>query len=133
VTRRVGSDLSKAHFGAILKRIEDDLMMNRSIAELAATIPISASCFARLFKQITGLTLCNYVIHRRIERAKQLMVNGELDLADIAVVVGFADQAHLTRHFKKVTGITPAQFCNQHGALKRVRPALRKHHEKQTP
>ena len=129
----MGSDLSRARFGAILKRIENDLTTNHSIDELAATIPISASCFARLFKQITGLTLCNYVIHRRIERMKQLVLNGELGLADIAVVVGFADQAHLTRHFKKVTGITPAQFCKQHGALKRVRPALRKHHEKQTP
>ena len=44
------------------------------------------------------------------------MLNGELDLADIAADVGFADQAHLTRHFKKLTGMTPAQFCKQQRA-----------------
>ncbi|MGH8502419.1 MAG: helix-turn-helix domain-containing protein [Gammaproteobacteria bacterium] len=107
------SDLSQARWRALLKRMQDELATNLRIEELAATLHMSPSCFTRAFKQFTGLTPCNYVIHQRVEKAKQLVLNGELDLADIAADVGFADQAHLTRHFKKLTGMTPAQFCKQ--------------------
>lgn len=98
---------------AVLVRIDRDLAITLSIEELAETAGMSPSCFARQFKQFTGLTPCHYVIRERVEKARQLVLESKLDLADIAACVGFADQAHLTRHFKRLTGMTPAQFCRQ--------------------
>jgi AraC family transcriptional regulator len=60
-----------------------------------------------LFKQSTGLTPHQYVIQCRVERAKQLLLQGELTIADIAYRVGFANQSHLNRHFKRLFGVTP--------------------------
>jgi AraC-like DNA-binding protein len=101
------------HWNAVFSLLEENLSTNFSIAELAATAGVSTSCFARSFKQLTGRTPCNYVIHQRIEKAKQLLQERKLDLVKIAAEVGFADQAHLTRYFKRLTGMTPAQFCKQ--------------------
>jgi len=51
------------------------------------------------------------VIHRRVERATQLLrTNGELSLAEVAVRTGFSDQSHFTSLFKRIIGVTPGQF-----------------------
>ncbi len=67
--------------------------------------------FARLFKQTTGLPPHQFVIHRRIECAKRLIVAGRLSLSQIAIEVGFSDQSQLNRHFKRIVGVTPKQFA----------------------
>jgi AraC family transcriptional regulator len=51
-----------------------------------------------------------YVIRLRIERAKELLREGRLSLAQVAAAVGFADQCHFNRHFKRLVGETPGQF-----------------------
>lgn len=114
VTTAVG--LLPEQWRAVLVRIDRDLSINLSIEELAETAGMSPSCFSRLFKQLTSITPCNYVIQQRVEKAKQLVLDNKLNLVDIAVCVGFADQAHLTRHFKQLTGMTPAQFCKRNRA-----------------
>jgi AraC family transcriptional regulator len=58
-----------------------------------------------------GIAPYQYVLQQRVERAKQLLRRGELAIADIALKVGFADQTHFTKHFRKITGVTPAKFC----------------------
>jgi AraC family transcriptional regulator len=78
-----------------------------SLAELAALVQMSPHHFARLFKQSTGFTPHQYVIRTRVERAKQLLKEGKLTIAQIAYSVGFAHQSHLNRHFKRWLGVTP--------------------------
>ena len=57
-----------------------------------------------------------YVIARRVERAQQLLhPDRDLALAEIAARVGFSDQSHLTRHFKRVVGVTPRHFRRSAG------------------
>ena len=63
-----------------------------------------------MFKQTTGLPPHQFVIHQRVERAKLLIVEGQLSLAQIALAVGFSDQSQLNRHFKRLVGVTPKQF-----------------------
>jgi AraC family transcriptional regulator len=59
----------------------------------------------------TGLPPHQYVIARRVERARQLLQAGtDLPLAEVAVEVGFSDQSQLSRHFKRLVGATPRQF-----------------------
>ncbi|MDJ0597045.1 MAG: helix-turn-helix transcriptional regulator, partial [Pleurocapsa sp. MO_226.B13] len=78
--------------------------------ELAALVQISPSYFSILFKQATGITPHQYVIQCRIERAKELLRQSDLAIADVALRLGFSHQSHLSRHFKRLVGVTPKQF-----------------------
>jgi AraC-like DNA-binding protein len=77
-----------------------------------AAVTRRTSChFARQFKAATGLPPHQYVIMRRVERAKQFLQSGtDLSLADVAIGVGFSDQSQFSKHFKRLVGVTPRQF-----------------------
>ena len=78
---------------------------------MAAAACLSAYHFARQFKVATGLPPHQYVIARRVERARQLLQAGtDLSLAEVAACAGFSDQSQFTHHFKRVVGVTPGQF-----------------------
>ena len=87
--------------------IEANLEQSLSLDELAQVTNISAGYFSRLFKQSTGYTPHQYLIRRRVKRAKELLRHRQLSIADVAYQVGFANQGHLNYHFKRCTGITP--------------------------
>ena len=63
-----------------------------------------------LFKRSTGLPPHQYVIRERTEKAKALLFKTDLPISVVARDCGFSDQAHLTRHFKRAVGTTPARF-----------------------
>lgn len=87
--------------------IKDSLDQDLSLIDLAALVQMSPFYFARLFKQSTGLAPHQFVIRCRVERAKELLMRAEVAIADIATEVGFANQSHLNRHFKRIVGVTP--------------------------
>ena len=74
---------------------------------------MSPHYFSQLFKESTGITPHQYVIRCRIDRAKDLLKQGKLSIAEIAKEVGFVDQSHLHRHFKRLVGVTPKLFFKQ--------------------
>jgi AraC family transcriptional regulator len=96
----------------VIEYIDAYLDRDLILAELAAVAQMSPNYFTQLFKQSTGLTPHQYVIQRRVDRAKQLLLEGKLAIADIALQVGFAHQSHLNRHFKRWVGVTPKVFLN---------------------
>ena len=78
---------------------------------MAAVVGLNAYHFARQFKAATGLPPHQYVILRRVERARQLLQAGtDLSLAEVAAGAGFSDQSQFSRHFKRLLGVTPGQF-----------------------
>ncbi len=99
---------SPSRLKQVLEYIHDHLGQNLSLADLANLANLSPSRFTRVFRQETGLSPHQYLIQARIERAKHLLrSDGELSIGDIAHQVGFADQSHFTRHFKRIVGVTP--------------------------
>jgi AraC-like DNA-binding protein len=90
--------------------IEAHLDGNPSIADLARECRLSASHFARAFRQATGMPPHRWLTKRRIERAKGLLLEGGLDLAQIALACGFVDQSHLTRVFARHEGHSPGKW-----------------------
>ncbi|GAK60066.1 transcriptional regulator, AraC family [Candidatus Vecturithrix granuli] len=82
---------------------------NISLDEIAREVGVSRFYFLRLFKASTGLSPHAYLMMRRLELAKHLIQQGKT-LAQAAYNAGFADQSHLTRHFKAAYGFTPGQF-----------------------
>jgi AraC family transcriptional regulator len=83
-----------------------------SLGDIAGAVHVSPFHLARLFKQWLGVSPHQYLIQVRVDNARWLLSagSGERSLAEVASAVGFADQSHLTRHFKRVTGVTPRQF-----------------------
>jgi AraC-like DNA-binding protein len=71
-----------------------------------------------LFSSIEGRTIENYFIEQRIEKAKELIVYGQLTLSEIAFQLEYSSVAHLSSQFKKITGLTPTYF-KQLGSSKR--------------
>jgi AraC family transcriptional regulator len=103
--------LPRGRLRAVVEYIEEHLDAGPTLEQLAAVARLSAYHFARQFKAATGLPPHQYVILRRVERAKQLLRAGaELSLADVAADVGFSDQSQLSHHFKRLVGVTPGRF-----------------------
>jgi AraC family transcriptional regulator len=86
------------------------------LSELAATVHLSPFHLARRFKQTTGMSPHQYLIDMRVNAARALLEagSGQRSLAEIAAAVGFADQSHLTRHFKRRFGVTPREARSGH-------------------
>jgi AraC family transcriptional regulator len=99
--------------------IESNLGSNLSLRDIAGCVGLSQFHFARLFKQTIGISPYQFVLNRRIERARQLLIQGELTITAIAMEVGFSDQSHLTRQFKRHCGTTPKAFAEQYRSRKR--------------
>ena len=89
--------------------INDHLNADLRLTDIAVLVGLSSSHFTRLFKQSMGITPYQYVIQCRVERAKLLLLQG-LTIGEIANLVGFSDQSHLTYHFKRIVGVTPKRF-----------------------
>ncbi len=93
--------------------IQEHLASELSLVQIAQEINMSQYYFSRLFKQSMGVSVYQYIMQCRIERAIQLLQQKELTIADISRLVGFADQSHFTRQFKRLVGSTPLKFRNQ--------------------
>jgi AraC-like DNA-binding protein len=87
-----------------------------ALAELAAMTGLSQFALLRAFRAATGLPPHAYLNQQRVRRARQLLDDG-VQAADVAAQVGFADQAHLTRHFKRVVGVPPAAYQRERHRL----------------
>ncbi|MGH7805748.1 MAG: helix-turn-helix transcriptional regulator, partial [Candidatus Binatia bacterium] len=78
--------------------------------ELAAEAGASRFHFARAFREATGVPPHRYLTLRRIERAKELLLQTEIPLVDVALASGFASQSHFTLRFRETVGVTPRRF-----------------------
>jgi AraC family transcriptional regulator len=95
----------------VVEYIEEHLDAGPSLEQIAAVARLSPFHFARQFRAATGLPPHQYVIARRVERARQLLEGGsDRSLAEVAMRVGFSDQSQLSRHFKRLVGVTPGKF-----------------------
>ncbi|MDJ0588719.1 MAG: AraC family transcriptional regulator [Pleurocapsa sp. MO_226.B13] len=107
VFQEYGGGLSKYQLRQAVDYIQDRLAENISLEAMASEIGISRFYFCRLFKQSTGITPYQYLIKCRIERSKILLRERKLSITDIALEVGFSNQSHFTKHFKRLIGTTP--------------------------
>ena len=102
--------LSRYNLQLVIDYIRAHIDRDLGLQELANIVGMSPRYFSKLFKQSAGLTPHKYVIRTRVDRAKELLLEGKLSIADIAQTVGFAHQSHLNLHFKRLVGVTPKQF-----------------------
>lgn len=99
--------LSTAQQRRLLDYIESNLDQSLSLADLATVAKISVSHLKALFPRSIGLSVHQYVIRRRVERARRLIIANDLPMSQIALEAGFAHQSHMAMCMKRILGVTP--------------------------
>jgi AraC family transcriptional regulator len=94
----------------VVEYVSAHLHQDIRLADLAALLGISESYFSRQFKQSVGMTPYQYLLQQRIERAKQLLKEGDRSIADIAFACGFSSHSHLSQQFRQLVGVTPGAY-----------------------
>jgi AraC family transcriptional regulator len=125
--RRYGG-LPRKKLVCAVEYIQDQLGTDLTVSGIAQAICMSPYHFMRLFKKSTGQSPHQYVIEARVRKAKELLATGKLTIREAALYVGFVDQSHLTRHFKRVFGMPPRTFlsCGESKFLPKKRTKLQK-------
>jgi AraC family transcriptional regulator len=109
---KANSPLPYRKLHRVIERM-DELGNSVSLEELAKISGYSRNHFLRMFHAATGQTPHNYLMHRRIERAKELIKKRSLSLIDVALTCGYSSHSHMTQVFRKILGVTPSQYRRQ--------------------
>jgi sigma-54 dependent transcriptional regulator, acetoin dehydrogenase operon transcriptional activator AcoR len=96
----------------VVEYIEAHIDQTIRLEQLAQAAGVSPFHFHRQFKRSTGSTPHQYIVHKRIERAKTLLSRSDIPLVEVAAQVGFTDQSHFTTAFRRVTSMTPRSYRN---------------------
>ncbi len=107
---RRGARLTPGMQRKLVVHIDAQLQSALRAADLARQVGLSTSYFSRVFSQSMRMTPHKYVMWRRISRAEELIRTTDLELSQIALICGFADQSHLTRYFHQQMGAPPYAF-----------------------
>jgi AraC-like DNA-binding protein len=92
-----------------IEYIQDNIYTNILLDDLAENYNLSKYHFLRVFKNGIGLTPHSYILTQRVERAKELILNGKC-LSEASLEAGFSDQSHFIRNFKKIYGYSPKEL-----------------------
>ena len=93
--------------------IEAHLGARLGVEDMAAVAGVSPFHFARAFKATTGQTPHRYLMQRRLERARDLLLQAGYRMSEIAYDLGFSDQSHFSRQFKRHFGLSPRQYVRE--------------------
>lgn len=93
--------------------IEAHLESGMTVGQIADAVRISPSHFSRIFRNATGRSPYPYVMELRMSRAKEMLVRGRCSLKEVTYAMGFADQSHFTREFRRTFGMTPKLLLEQ--------------------
>jgi len=94
--------------------LNENLAGRIRLADVAHECGLSVSHFAHSFKSAFGMPAHRWLVHRRVERSKELMAQTDKSLAEIAAAVGFADQASFTRAYRQIVGVSPGRWRRDH-------------------
>jgi AraC family transcriptional regulator len=108
--QEISEGLPQYQLKYIIEYIEAHIAEDISLSKLAAQLKLSQSHFSSLFRKSSGLSPYQFLIRQRVNRAKKLLLKGDLTIADVAIAVGFYDQSHLTRHMRRLLDVSPRQL-----------------------
>lgn len=105
-----GVNRSNMKVRTALDHIQNHFREKLTVDAVAAAVGLSASRLSHLVKQYTGRTVLQIVQQMRIQHARHLLERSSMSCTEIAYEVGFNDQSYFTKHFKRLTGTTPARY-----------------------
>jgi len=109
------TSMLKYNIQPVLIHIQNNLQNDIHVSELADMACLSKDHFSKVFKSITGMAPCDYVIRKRIERTQFLLLTTDLSQKEIIEQTGFKTTSYFSRIFKKITTYTPERYRKQRG------------------
>lgn len=94
--------------------IENNYFEKLSLSELAENFSLSVSTLKRYFKKYTGQSPIEYINNTRINMAKFMLIDSNLQISEVSYNVGFEDALYFSKFFKKKTGLSPKEFRKKH-------------------
>lgn len=119
---KVGFELIETHISGLIEKIKQHTIKKarndvsekenkKNLSEYLSTkLHYEYTHLSSLFSEVEGRTIENFFIEQRIEKAKELLVYGQMTLSEIAFELDYSSTAHLSSQFKKITGLTPSHF-----------------------
>jgi AraC family transcriptional regulator len=107
---RYGVALSPLQVRRVREYIRTNLASNIGLADLADQVNLSPHYFSMLFKHALGVPPHHYVLQERIHEAQRQLAVGRMSISELALNLGFSDQSHFSRAFRKTTGTTPKHY-----------------------
>jgi two-component system response regulator YesN len=95
--------------------IKEHMAEEMTREDIASFVNFNPAYLSRLFKKETGMSLFDYILQQRVEKAKVLLVESSLKISEIAEVTGYFNFSHFTKMFKRVTGLTPQEYRKRGG------------------
>ena len=102
--------LGPARLRRVRELVEAKMEYGLSLDELAECVGLSTAHFARMFRKSTGQTPHQFVLRRRLERAKSMLRAPDARVLDVAVACGFKTQQHFAQVFRDVCGVSPTDY-----------------------
>ena len=109
--------LDARQLGRVFGTIDENISERITVSMLSSVAGLSRSYFSHAFRVSVGRTPHEHVVRLRIDHAMKLMLEGDKPLSEIALAAGFADQAHFSKAFRRIAGITPGQWRRLHQAV----------------
>jgi AraC family transcriptional regulator len=108
--RRYRGGLSAARLRRVTELVHAKLEDELSLDEMAESVGLSTPHFAQMFRKSTGESPHQFVLRRRVERAKDMLRAAEARVLDVAVACGFKTQQHFARVFRRLCGTSPTEY-----------------------
>jgi AraC-like DNA-binding protein len=99
---------------AVLEYVRGHLSEPLTVADMADLVNLSPSAFAHLFRDVTGRSPYQFLKEMRLDRARELLVDGNFTVARISKEVGYASVSHFISEFRGRFGVTPRSYCDAH-------------------
>jgi AraC family transcriptional regulator len=110
VPRIYQGGLTPARLRKVVELVHAEMDGDLSLEELADAAGLSITHFSEMFRQSTGQSPHQFVLHRKVDRAKELLRAAEMRVLDVAVACGFKSQQHFARVFRSVCGASPTEY-----------------------
>lgn len=102
--------LTPARLRKVVELVHAEMEGDLSLEELAGAAGLSIAHFSETFRESTGQSPHQFVLHRRVERAKEMLRAAEMRVLDVAVACGFKNQQHFARVFRQLCGASPTEY-----------------------
>jgi AraC-like DNA-binding protein len=105
---------------AVLEYVRGHLSEPLGVADMAELVSLSPSAFAHLFRDVTGRSPYQFLKEMRLDRARELLIDGDLPVARISKEVGYASVSHFISEFRGRFGVTPRAYCDAHAVHRQL-------------